>query len=75
MMSKAEKVKETKKKTNKKSWFRELKHEWKGISKPTGKELSISTCRTVIIAVLSALAISIIDFGFTHLIVQITNLM
>ena len=51
-----------------------LKTEWKGLIKPTPKQLTISTFRTVGIAVISAAMISLVDLGFTQIVLQITKL-
>lgn len=51
-----------------------LRQEWKGLTKPTEKQLFSSTGRVVVITTVSAVMISVIDFGFTQMILHLTKL-
>lgn len=57
------------------SFFRNMKREWKGLTKPSGKELTVLTFRTVVISVFAALIISAIDVGFTQLLLFVSSMM
>lgn len=62
------------KKIKRDSILKILRKEWKGLTKPTGKQLFISTGRVVAITVVSAVLISLVDFGFTQIVLQLTKL-
>lgn len=56
------------------SLLKMLKREWNGLVKPSPKELAVMTARTVVIAAVAALAINVVDIGFTQLLLVLSNL-
>lgn len=62
------------KKIKRDSTLKILRREWRGLTKPTGKQLFSSTGRVVAITVVSAFVISVVDFGFTQMVLQLTKL-
>lgn len=52
-----------------------MRQEWNGLTKPSGSELFCMTVRTIMIAVISALAINAVDIMFTQVLRFVSGLM
>lgn len=74
MIAENEKKTSEKKVSEKKvSFMSRLGHEWKSLTKPSGKDVFVSTFRTVCIAVVAAILISAVDFSFTQMLLLFTR--
>lgn len=52
-----------------------MRQEWNGLTKPSGGELFCMTVRTIMITVISALAINAVDIVFTQVLRFVSGLM